>query len=302
LHETVFLIISKYVIYYHFALSMLIKRKPDWLKIRLAINYEYQNVKDIVQRHGLHTICQSGDCPNITECWGRGTATFMIMGNICTRACKFCNVVTGKPLPLDSEEPCRVAESIKIMGLKHVVVTSVDRDDLPDYGSSFWAQSIREIKLQNPDTTIEVLVPDFQGVNEYIQNIIDTKPNIISHNVETVRRLTPAIRTKAKYEISLRVIKTVSESGIPAKSGIMLGLGETEKEVIETMDDLLSAGCQIMTIGQYLQPSKENFPVIDYITPEQFEKFRLIGMDKGFKYVESAPLVRSSYHAEKQVN
>jgi lipoyl synthase len=280
---------------------MIIKRKPDWLKIRLATNDEYQKVKEIVRRHGLHTICQSGDCPNITECWGRGTATFMIMGNICTRACKFCNVTTGKPLPPVNEEPFRVAESIKIMGLKHVVVTSVDRDDLPDYGSSFWAQTIREIKSQNPDTTIEVLIPDFQGRKEFIQIVVEAKPNIISHNLETIRRLTPVVRTKAQYEVSLSVIKDVSESVIPAKSGIMLGLGETEAEVLETMDDLLTAGCKIMTIGQYLQPSKENIPVIDYVLPEQFERLKKIGLDKGFQYVESAPLVRSSYHAEKQI-
>jgi lipoyl synthase len=281
---------------------MIIKRKPDWLKIRLATNKDYQNVKEIVSRHGLHTICQSGDCPNITECWGRGTATFMIMGNICTRACKFCNVITGKPLPPNPEEPFKVAESIKLMGLKHVVVTSVDRDDLPDYGASIWAQTIKEIKSQNPNTTIEVLIPDFQGSNDCIQKIIDTKPNIISHNLETVRRLTPLVRTKAKYEVSLKVISFITESGVSAKSGIMLGLGETESEVLETMDDLMSAGCQILTIGQYLQPSREHFPVTEYILPEQFEKYKKAGIEKGFKYVESAPLVRSSYHAEKQIN
>jgi lipoyl synthase len=280
---------------------MQIKRKPDWLKIRLATNNEYKNVKEIVRRHGLHTICQSGDCPNITECWGRGTATFMIMGDICTRACKFCNVNAGRPLPLDNQEPFRVAESVKMMGLKHVVITSVDRDDLPDYGSSFWAQTIIEIKSQNPNTTIEVLIPDFQGRKEFIEIVIEAKPDIISHNLETVRRLTPFIRTKAKYEVSLDVIRYISESVIPAKSGIMLGLGETETEILETMDDLLLAGCQIMTIGQYLQPSKENIPVIDYVLPEQFEKLKKIGLEKGFNYVESAPLVRSSYHAEKQI-
>jgi len=280
---------------------MQIKRKPDWLKIRLATSGEYQNVKDIVRRHELNTICQSGDCPNMVECWSHGTATFMILGNICTRACKFCNVATGKPKPADWNEPDRIAESIKLMKLKHAVVTSVDRDDLPDYGSSFWAETIKKIKEISPLTTIEVLIPDFQGKIECIQEIIDSSPEIISHNLETVKRLTSAIRTKAKYETSLEVIRYISNSGITSKSGIMLGLGETENEVLETMNDLLDAGCKIMTIGQYLQPSKENIEVVEYISPEQFEKYRNIGVEKGFNYVESAPMVRSSYHAEKQV-
>ena len=280
---------------------MQIKRKPDWLKIRLATSGEYQNVKEIVRTHGLHTICQSGDCPNMTECWSAGTATFMILGNICTRACKFCNVTTGKPKPVDWNEPMQVAGSVKLMKLKHAVITSVDRDDLPDYGASFWATTIKKIKEINPETTIEVLIPDFQGKTECLQKVIDAKPEIISHNLETVRRLTPLIRTKAKYDTSLDVIKYISDSGTTSKSGIMLGLGETEKEVVDTMDDLLNAGCKIMTIGQYLQPTKENIPVEEYISPEQFEKYKKIGMEKGFKHVESAPLVRSSYHAEKQI-
>jgi lipoyl synthase len=280
---------------------MQIKRKPDWLKIRLATSGEYQNVKDIVRRHELNTICQSGDCPNMVECWSHGTATFMILGNVCTRACKFCNVTTGKPKPVDWNEPDRIAESIKLMKLKHAVVTSVDRDDLPDFGSSFWAETIKKIKEINPLTTIEVLIPDFQGKKECLQKIIDSSPEIISHNLETVKRLTSAIRTKAKYETSLEVIRYISNSGITSKSGIMLGLGETENEVLETMNDLLDAGCKIMTIGQYLQPSKENIEVVEYISPEQFEKYKKTGIEKGFNYVESGPLVRSSYHAEKQV-
>jgi lipoic acid synthetase len=237
----------------------------------------------------------------MVECWSRGTATFMILGNICTRACKFCNVTSGKPEPVDWNEPYHIAESIRLMKLKHVVITSVDRDDLPDYGSSFWASTIWTIKEINPETTIEVLIPDFQGKIEFVQKVIDSKPEIISHNLETVKRLTPLVRTKAKYNTSLDVIRFISKSGISAKSGIMLGLGETEKEVHEIMDDLLNAGCQIITIGQYLQPSKENIPVAEYITPEQFKKYLKIGIKKGFKHVESAPLVRSSYHAEKQI-
>jgi len=278
------------------------KRKPDWLKIRLETNGEYQNVKEIVNRHGLHTICQGGDCPNMMECWSRGTATFMILGNICTRACKFCNVDTGKPEPVDLNEPINVAESIKLMKLKHAVITSVDRDDLPDYGSSFWASTIRIIKEMNPSTTLEVLIPDFQGNTECLQKVVDAKPEIISHNLETVQRLTPLIRSKAQYYKSLGVLEYISKSGITAKSGIMLGLGENEIEVVETMDDLINVGCKIMTLGQYLQPSKENIPVVDYVSPEQFEKYKMIGIEKGFKHIDSAPLVRSSYHAEKHIN
>lgn len=281
---------------------MQIKRKPDWLKIRLETSGEYQNVKNIVHRHRLNTICQDGDCPNILECWSRGTATFMILGNICTRACKFCNVNTGKPEPVDLNEPINVAESIKLMKLKHAVITSVDRDDLPDYGSSFWASTIRIIKEMNPSTTLEVLIPDFQGDTEYLQKVVDEKPEIISHNLETVRRLTPLIRSKAQYYKSLGVLEYISKSGIIAKSGIMLGLGENKTEVVETMDDLINVGCKIMTLGQYLQPSKENIPVVDYVSPEQFENYKMIGIEKGFKHIESAPLVRSSYHAEKHKN
>lgn len=278
---------------------MEIKRKPDWLKIRISTNGDYQAVNELVQKHRLHTICESGDCPNKGECWSHGTATFMILGNICTRGCKFCNVATGKPFPVDPAEPEEVAESISVMKLKYAVVTSVDRDDLPDYGASFWADAIRVIKLKNPATHLEVLIPDFQGNMDYLQKVIDARPDVISHNIETVQRLTPLVRSKAQYNTSLKVLEYVSKSGVASKSGIMLGLGETEAEVLETMDDLLAAGCQILTIGQYLQPTRNNYPVMEYITPQQFEKLKQIGKQKGFKFIESAPLVRSSYHAEK---
>lgn len=279
-----------------------IQRKPDWLKIKLANGEHYLKVKEIVTRHHLHTICESGDCPNKGECWGRGTATFMILGNICTRGCKFCAVPTGKPDPADWQEPSRVAESVKLMGLKHCVVTSVDRDDLPDYGSGIWAETIKAIKNVNPQTTIEVLVPDFQGNKECMQQVIEAKSEIISHNLETVERLTPQIRSKAQYRLSLKVLAHIAHSGIVAKSGIMLGLGETEDEIIATMDDLRAVGCSVFTIGQYLRPMQTNHPVLEYVTPEKFERLRTIALDKGFTHVESAPLVRSSYHAEKHVN
>lgn len=280
---------------------MQIKRKPDWLKTRLAHGEGFLDVKEIVGRNKLHTICESGNCPNMGECWSKGTATFMILGDICTRNCKFCNVKTGKPLPQDIEEPTRVANSIKLMKLKHCVITSVDRDDLDDYGASHWANTIKKILEINPTTTIEVLIPDFQGNTKLLQMIIDAKPNIISHNLETVERLTPIIRSKAKYLLSLKVIEYISKSGVRAKSGIMLGLGETEDEILKTMDDLLNVGCRIITIGQYLQPSRLNFPVQDYLTPEKFEEYRKIALKKGFLYAESSPLVRSSYHAENQI-
>ena len=280
---------------------MIIQRKPDWLKIRLTTSGEYAHVKEIVRTHKLHTICQSGDCPNMGECWSNGTATFMILGNICTRACRFCNVPSGKPLPIDEGEPLRVAMSIKLMGLKHAVITSVDRDDMPDLGARAWAETIREVKRVNPSTTLEVLIPDFQGKSELIQLVIDAKPDIISHNMETVRRLTPQIRTRAKYDISLLALRYIATQNVVSKSGIMLGLGETEEEVIETMDDLRDANCKILTIGQYLRPTKENIEVQEYVHPDQFTKLREIALSKGFTHVESAPLVRSSYHAEKHI-
>lgn len=276
-------------------------RKPEWLKISIGANERYTETKRIVESHCLHTICSSGRCPNMGECWGKGTATFMIGGDICTRCCKFCNTQTGKPLPLDMEEPTHVAESIALMKLSHAVITSVDRDDLPDLGAAHWACTIREIKRLNPETTIEVLIPDFQGRKELVSQVIEAQPEIISHNMETVKRITPLVRSAARYETSLEVIRQIADSGVTAKSGIMVGLGETPEEVEELMDDLRRAGCQILTIGQYLQPSHKHYPVAEYVTPAQFASYKETGLAKGFDQVESAPLVRSSYHAEKQV-
>ena len=276
-------------------------RKPEWLKISIGANERYTETKRIVESHCLHTICSSGRCPNMGECWGRGTATFMIGGNICTRSCKFCNTQTGRPLPLDSQEPTHVAESVRLMKLSHAVVTSVDRDDLPDLGAAHWAQTIREIRRLNPETTIEVLIPDFQGCKELVEQVIEARPDIISHNMETVRRISPLVRSAARYDTSLEVIRQIAASGITAKSGIMVGLGETPAEVEELMDDLRAAGCQIMTIGQYLQPSHRHYPVAEYVTPEQFKRYEETGLAKGFTQVESGPLVRSSYHAEKSL-
>ncbi|MBT9871462.1 lipoyl synthase [Bacteroides salyersiae] len=276
-------------------------RKPEWLKISIGANERYTETKRIVENHCLHTICSSGRCPNMGECWGKGTATFMIGGDICTRSCKFCNTQTGRPLPLDADEPTHVAESIALMKLSHAVVTSVDRDDLPDLGAGHWARTITEIKRINPDTTIEVLIPDFQGRMELVDKIIAANPEIISHNMETVRRISPLVRSAADYETSLQVIRRIAESGITAKSGIMVGLGETPSEVEELMDDLLATGCSILTIGQYLQPTRRHYPVEEYVTPEQFAQYQQTGIEKGFEQVESAPLVRSSYHAEKHI-
>jgi lipoic acid synthetase len=276
-------------------------KKPDWLKVQFSATGNYSAVKQIVDNHHLHTICTSGKCPNISDCWSRGTATFMILGEICTRSCRFCNTLTGRPLPPSKDEPQNVAASIRLMQLQHAVITSVDRDDLPDLGAAHWAATIRTIKAENPNTTLETLIPDFQGRKELIDQLIAVQPDIISHNMETVRRLTPTVRSAAKYDVSLAVIRQIASSGLVAKSGIMVGLGETPEEVLETMDDLLEAGCSILTIGQYLQPSRKNMEVTAYITPEQFEKYRLIGLQKGFREVESAPLVRSSYHAEKHI-
>ena len=274
------------------------ERLPRWMKMQMPKGESYSRVKNLVNQHQLHTICSSGNCPNIGECWNRGTATFMVLGEICTRNCKFCGVTTGKPLPPDPEEPHRIAESISIMQLKHAVITSVDRDDLPDLGAGFWAKTIREVKALNPETKIEVLIPDFQGKLAFIQQIIDEAPNVISHNLETVERLTPTIRSKAKYKTSLDVIRSIAVSGIISKSGIMLGLGETEAEVLQVMDDLREVGCKVMTIGQYLAPTLSHIQVAEYISPEKYEKYRIIGLEKGFTFVESNPLVRSSYRAE----
>jgi lipoic acid synthetase len=271
------------------------------MKMQRASGETYSMVKRIVADNHLHTICTSGNCPNIGECWNRGTATFMILGDICTRACKFCATKTGKPLPPDPDEPGRLAESIRAMRLKHCVITSVDRDDLPDGGASFWADTIRRVKDVNRDITMETLIPDFDGCMESIQKIIEGGPEVISHNVETVKRLTSVIRTKAKYERSLDVIKYISGKGKTAKSGFMVGLGEREDEIYQTISDLFDSGCKILTIGQYLQPGIDYMEVVDYITPLKFEEYRIKALDLGFSFVESSPLVRSSFHAENHV-
>ena len=276
-------------------------KKPDWLKIRLCGNDQFTQTKRIVESHCLHTICTSGKCPNMGECWSRGTATFMIGGEICTRSCRFCNTLTGKPLPLDENEPGHVAESIRLMRLKHAVVTSVDRDDLPDLGASHWAGTIMRIKEVNPGTTLEVLIPDFQGRMDLVDRVVAAGPEIVSHNMETVRRITPGVRSAARYDTSLAVLKRIAGQNAVAKTGIMVGLGETEEEVFQLMDDVLETGASVLTIGQYLQPSRKNIPVSEYVHPDQFEKYRQAALAKGFKHVESAPLVRSSYHAEKHV-
>jgi len=273
--------------------------KPAWLKIKLRHSEEFLRVKKTVALHRLHTICESGSCPNKSECWSRGVASFMILGNICTRSCKFCDVPSGKPLPPDPDEPARVARAIQLMGLKSVVITSVDRDDLNDLGAAFWAQTIRTVKEINPSIKIETLIPDFQGKTALIDEVIKAAPDIISHNLETVRRLTPLVRTKAQYDTSLLVLEHIARSGVISKSGIMVGLGETDEEVLQTMDDLRNIGCQILTIGQYLRPSYQNMEVHTYVTPEKFEWYRQEGLKRGFRYVESAPMVRSSYYAEK---
>jgi lipoyl synthase len=277
------------------------RRLPGWLKMQRASGENYSRVKHIVSDNHLHTICTSGNCPNIGECWNAGTATFMILGDICTRACKFCAVKAGKPLPPDPNEHGRLAESIMKMNLKHCVITSVDRDDLPDGGAGFWAVTIRKIKEVNPGVTIETLIPDFDGNPENLQKIIDAGPDVISHNIETVKRLTPRIRTKARYERSLDVIRYISDKGKVSKSGFMLGLGETENEIIRTITDLKATGCNILTIGQYLQPGPDFMEVTNYVPPEKFEEYRLMAVELGFSFVESSPLVRSSFHAENHV-
>jgi len=271
------------------------------MKMQRAKGLNYSRVKHLVEDNNLHTICTSGNCPNIGECWNAGTATFMILGDICTRACKFCNTKTGKPLPPDPGEPKRLADAIKLMGLKHCVITSVDRDDLEDGGASFWAEVIETVREVNPGITMETLVPDFDGREANIMKVVKAGPDVISHNVETVRRLTPSIRTKARYDRSLGVIRIISNNGIVSKSGLMLGLGEEEDEVLECMDDLLGVGCMALTLGQYLKPSVNHPEPVSYITPSKFKEYENIALSKGFKFVESGPLVRSSYHAEKHV-
>jgi lipoic acid synthetase len=277
------------------------RRIPHWLKVQRASGDKYPVIKRLVETNHLHTICTSGNCPNIGECWNAGTATFMILGDICTRACKFCSTKTGRPLPPDKDEPERLGKTIKMMQLKHCVITSVDRDDLKDGGASQWAETILTIKKINPGITIEALIPDFSGKHELVQEVIKAGPDVISHNIETVRRLTPTIRSGAAYEKSLDVIKYISQNNKTAKSGFMLGLGETEEEIFNAIDDLLSSGCKVLTIGQYLQPGAGHMEVVDYIKPEKFEEYRLAGLAKGFRFVESNPLVRSSFHAEKHV-
>lgn len=277
-------------------------RKPEWLRTKIYSEASFSEVSSVIKEHGLHTICSSGKCPNQSECWSKGTATLMIGGDICTRRCKFCNTKSGMPLALDPNEPTNVAKSIQLMKLRHAVVTSVDRDDLADGGAAHWAATISEIKRLNPDTTLEVLIPDFDGKMELVDMIINEKPNIISHNFETVRRLTPQIRTKAKYDTSLQVLAHIASRGTVAKTGIMLGLGETEEEILQLMDDALKTGCSILTIGQYMQPSRNNVPVTAYIHPDKFAEYKQIGLDKGFKRVESGPFVRSSYCAENHID
>lgn len=276
-------------------------QKPKWLRVKLPTGEAYKNVRKLVDEHELHTICESGNCPNMGECWGAGTATFMILGNTCTRSCGFCAVDTGRPDAVDEFEPGRVARSVKLMEVKHCVITSVDRDDLPDGGSMIWAQTVRAIRKQSPGTTLETLIPDFMGKWDNLQRVIDVAPEIVSHNLETVRRLTKQVRIQAKYDRSLEVLRRLKKGGMNTKSGVMLGLGETEQEVIETMDDLRAVSVDVLTLGQYLQPTRKHLPVEEFVTPEKFAEYKEIGLAKGFRYVESGPLVRSSYHAEKHL-
>jgi len=275
--------------------------KPKWLRVKLPTGENYKKVRKLVDEHKLHTICESGNCPNMGECWGEGTATFMILGNICTRSCGFCAVKTGRPDEVDEFEPGRVANSVKTMGVKHAVITSVDRDDLKDGGANIWAQTVRAIRKQSPGTTLETLIPDFAGKWENLQIVIDVAPEIVSHNLETVRRLTKEVRIQAKYDRSLEVLNRLKKGGMRTKSGIMLGLGETHEEVLETMEDLRSVNVDIITLGQYLQPTVKHLPIAEFVTPERFKEYEEIGLKMGFRYVESGPLVRSSYHAEKHL-
>lgn len=276
-------------------------KKPSWLRVKLPIGESYRKVRALVDEHKLHTICQSGSCPNMGECWGEGTATFMILGNICTRSCGFCAVQTGRPEAVDEFEPGRVAQSIKLMQVKHAVLTSVDRDDLQDGGAAIWVQTVKAIRAQSPTTTMETLIPDFAGKWENLQRIIDVAPEIVSHNLETVRRLTKQVRIQAKYDRSLELLFRLKKGGMRTKSGVMLGLGESVEEVIETMEDLINVQVDVLTLGQYLQPTSKHLPVMEFITPDQFAFYKELGMKMGFKYVESGPLVRSSYHAEKHL-
>ena len=277
------------------------RTKPDWLRVKLPIGESYKNVRNLVDTHKLHTICESGNCPNMGECWGAGTATFMILGNVCTRSCGFCAVATGRPDAVDWDEPQRVAEAIHLMKVKHAVITSVDRDEIKDGGSIIWYNTIKAVKALNPETTLETLIPDFKGQKENIQRIIEAAPEVISHNIETVERLTRQVRIQAKYWRSMEVISTLKQGGMRTKSGVMLGLGETKEEVTQTLRDLAAAGCDVVTLGQYLQPTKKHLPVQRFVHPDEFAEYREIGYGLGLDYVESGPLVRSSYHSERHV-
>ncbi len=276
-------------------------KKPDWLRVKLPIGESYKHVRGLVDNHQLHTICESGNCPNMGECWGAGTATFMILGNICTRSCGFCAVATGKPENVDWNEPQRVAEAMHLMKVKHAVITSVDRDELKDGGSIIWYNTIKAVKALNPDATLETLIPDFRGNVEQIQRIIDAAPEVVSHNMETIERITKQVRIQAKYRRSLQVLKILKEGGMRTKTGIMLGLGETKDEIIQTMYELVAVGCDVITLGQYLQPTPKHLPVQRFAHPDEFAELREIGYELGFDYVESGPLVRSSYHSETHV-
>ncbi len=276
-------------------------KKPNWLRVKLPIGESYKHVRGLVDNHKLHTICESGNCPNMGECWGEGTATFMILGNVCTRSCAFCAVATGRPDPVDWDEPQRVAEAINLMRVKHAVVTSVDRDELKDGGSIIWYNTIKAIKALNPTTTLETLIPDFRGIQEQVQRIIDAAPEVVSHNMETVEQNTRKVRIQAKYRRSLDVLRMLKEGGMRTKTGIMLGIGESKEEIIETMEHLRSVNVDVLTLGQYLQPTKKHLPVLRYVHPDEFAELREIGYRLGFDYVESGPLVRSSYHSEKHV-
>lgn len=275
--------------------------KPKWLRVKLPTGENYRKVRGLVDQHKLHTICESGNCPNMGECWGEGTATFMILGNICTRSCGFCAVATGRPLPADVKEPERVADSIRLMGVKHAVITSVDRDDLTDGGATIWHNTVAAVRRASPGTTMETLIPDFAGKWENLQQIIEAAPEVVSHNLETVRRLTKQVRIQAKYDRSLELLLRLKQGGMRTKSGVMLGLGESEEETLETIDDLASVHVDILTLGQYLQPTPKHLPVAAFITPEKFAEYKEYALRKGFRYVESGPLVRSSYHAEKHL-
>jgi lipoic acid synthetase len=278
------------------------KKKPSWLRVKLPTGKNYLHVRQLVDKYKLHTICESGNCPNMGECWGAGTATFMILGNVCTRSCTFCAVATGRPNEYDEDEPRRVAEAVKLMGVKHAVITSVNRDELKDRGAEIWYRTVRAIKEASPETTIETLIPDVRGSWDALYRMIEAGQEVVSHNMETVKRLYRRVRPQAKYERSLEQLRRIKEYGKRTKTGIMVGLGETDEEVFEIMDDLLECGVDILTIGQYLQPTKMHLEVVEYVHPDKFKMYEEVGLKKGFKYVESGPLVRSSYHAERHVN